>query len=110
RLKQTALNRSGSVLSWVLTLLASALLLVSLKLPLWQMRLEAPQYRDQEALRIAVHPNAFRGDLRELATLDQYIGVHIPPTLPQFRWLPAVLIAGAILTVLARLVGPALRP
>src|SRR6266567_3487060 len=46
----------------LLAILASALLLLSLKLPLWQMRLEAPQYRDQEALRVAVHPNSFRGD------------------------------------------------
>jgi hypothetical protein len=43
---------------FMLTALASALLLVSLKLPLWQMRLEAPQYRDKEALHISVHPNA----------------------------------------------------
>jgi copper chaperone NosL len=80
----------------VLAILASALLLVSLKMPLWQMRLEAPQYRDEEALRVAVHPNSMRGDLRELSVLNQYIGVHVPPTLPQFKWLPALLIAGAV--------------
>jgi len=72
------------------------MLLVSLKLPLWQMRLEAPQYRDREALQVAVHPNSLRGDLRELSVLDQYIGVHVPPTLPQFKWLPGLLIAGAV--------------
>jgi len=77
-------------------MLASAMLLVSLKLPLWQMRLEAPQYRDREALQVAVHPNSLRGDLRELSVLDQYIGVHVPPTLPQFKWLPGLLIAGAV--------------
>ena len=109
-MKTTALNRSRSVLSWILTLLASALLLASLKLPLWHMRLEAPQYRDQEALRIAVYPNSFRGDLRELATLDQYIGVHIPATLPQFRWLPPVLAIGAALGVLALVVRRSIRP
>jgi copper chaperone NosL len=109
-MKTSTLNRSRSVLSSVLTLLASALLLGSLKLPLWQMRLEAPQYRDQEALRIAVHPKSFRGDLRELATLDQYIGVHIPATLPQFRWLPSVLATGAALGVLALVVRRTIRP
>ncbi len=82
---------------WSLVALASVLLVVSLKLPLWQMRLEAPQYRDQEALRIAVHPNSLRGDLKELSVLDQYIGVHVPPTLPQFKWLPGLLMAGAAL-------------
>lgn len=79
----------------LLAILASALLLVSLKLPLWQMRLEAPQYRDQEALHVVVHPNSLRGDLKELSVLNRYIGVHVPPTLPQFKWLPGLLIAGA---------------
>jgi hypothetical protein len=54
-----------------LAALASILLLAALKLPLWQMRLEAPQYRDQEALQIAVHPNALRGDVKELSVLQQ---------------------------------------
>lgn len=80
-----------------LTAVAALLLLASLRLPLWQMRLEAPQYRDQEALRIAVHPNAMRGDLKEIKVLNQYIGVHVPPTLPQFEWMPAVLIGAAVL-------------
>lgn len=83
--------------------LASILLLVALKLPLWEMRLEAPQYRDQEALRVAVHPNALRGDIKELSVLQQYIGVHIPPTLPQFKWLPGLLMAGAVLGFAASL-------
>jgi copper chaperone NosL len=94
----------------VLCLLAGGLLLVSLKLPLWQMRLEAPQYRDQEALQIAVHPNSYRGDLRELSVLNQYIGVHVPPTLPQFKWLPLILIAGAAFGLASSfLPGPARR-
>jgi hypothetical protein len=92
---------SARVLRFVLALVGSALLLLSLKLPLWQMRLEAPQYKDEEALKIAVYPNAFRGDLRELRVLNQYIGVHVPPTLPQFGWLPAVLIGGAVLGLAA---------
>jgi hypothetical protein len=93
----------------VLAALASALLVVSLKLPLWQMRLEAPQYHAQEALQIAVHPNALQGDLKELKVLDQYIGVHIPPTLPQFKWLPGLLMAGAALGLVAGLLGNRLR-
>ncbi len=89
------MNNARHLRSLTLALLASVLLLVSLKLPLWHMRLEAPQYRDQEALRVAVYPNALRGDLSELAVLNQYIGVHVPPTLPQFKWLPALLLVGA---------------
>ena len=73
------------------------------------MRLEAPQYRAEEALRIAVHPNALRGDIKELSVLDRYIGVHIPPTLPQFKWLPGTLITGAILGLIAVLLPLVIR-
>ncbi len=81
--------------------IAAGLLLASLAFPLWQMRMEAPQYRDEEALKIAVHPNALRGDLQELAVLNQYIGVHVPDKLPQFQWLPEALMAGAVLGMIA---------
>lgn len=94
-------HAAGQFLVPALALAAAVLLLVSLKLPLWHMRLEAPQYREQEALKIAVHPDAMRGDLRELGVLNQYIGVHVPPTLPQFKWLPGTMIAGAVLGLLA---------
>ena len=89
--------------------LASCLLLGSLWLPLWQMRLEAPQYRDKEALHVSVHSDALRGDLKELTVLDQYIGVHVPSTLPQFKWLPATLVSGAVLGMIASLLGRPLR-
>jgi copper chaperone NosL len=97
------------VLPLVLAAVASVLLLVSLRLPLWQMRLEAPQYRDQEALRIAVHPNALRGDVREISVLDQYIGVHVPKALPQFKWLPTTLRVGAVAGLLAGVLAGRLR-
>lgn len=84
-----------------LTLAAAVLLVASLKLPLWQMRMEAPQYRDQEALRVAVYPGALRGDLNEIRVLNQYIGVHIPDQLPQLAWLPAALLAAGALGLLA---------
>src|SRR6185436_8873570 len=95
RRKETTLNKASNIGSLALALFASLLLLASLKFPLWQMRLEAPQYREQEALHVDVHPNAFRGDLRELSVLNRYIGVHIPPAIPQFNWLPGLLIGGA---------------
>jgi copper chaperone NosL len=88
-----------------LAAVSAVLLLLSLKYPLWQMRLEAPQYRDQEALNITVHPGALGGDLRELKVLNQYIGVHVPPTLPQFKWLPATLVLGAVLAFAGGLLG-----
>ena len=103
------MEKHPSAWGWVLPLglaaVASALLVVSLRLPLWQMRLEAPQYQGRDALHIAVHPDALRGNLQELKTLDQYIGVHVPPTLPQFKWLPGLLGAAAALGLLAGLLG-----
>jgi copper chaperone NosL len=93
-----------------MALVAGALLIASLKLPLWHMRLEAPQYREEEALKIAVHPNAMKGDLRELKVLNQYIGVHVPPTLPQFKWLPWAITAGAALGIGAILTRRSFRP
>jgi len=106
---EAAKYASTRMFCFVLAALASALLLISLKLPLWQMRLEAPQYRDQEALHIAVHPNALRGDLKELNVLDQYIGVHVPPVLPQFKWLPGLLATGAALGLLVGFLGNRFR-
>ena len=94
----------------VLSCAAAALLVASLKLPLWQMRLEAPQYRDEEAIKIAVRPDSYRGDLKELSVLNQYIGVHVPPTLPQFRWLPVVLVLAAALGVAASVLRRPTRP
>jgi hypothetical protein len=100
---------SRRIVGFSLVVIAAALFFISLKLPLWQMRLEAPQYRAEEALQIAVHPNALRGDIRELTVLDRYIGVHIPPTLPQFKWLPGTLIAGAILGLVSGLLPLTIR-
>ena len=73
------------------------------------MKLEAPQYRGDEALEIAVLPHAFLGDLDELTVLNQYIGVHVPPTLPQFAWLPVVLTAAAALGFAGGFLPPWLR-
>jgi len=101
--------RLGPATQVMLLLLAAALLIGSLKLPLWHIRFEAPQYRGEEALRIAVHPSAMRGDLKELGTLNHYIGVHIPPTLPQFKWLPAAIVSAAILGLITCCVGRTVR-
>jgi copper chaperone NosL len=82
---------------------AGLLLIASLRLPLWHMRLEAPQYREEEALNIAVFPSRYGGDMREISVLNQYIGVHVPRTLPQFGWLPYFLAGSAAAGVAASL-------
>jgi hypothetical protein len=89
------------ILSFALALFAAALLVASLKLPLWRMRMEAPQYRDKEALKVIVYPGSLRGDLGEIKVLNTYIGVHIPDQLPQVRWLPSALVAAGALGFMA---------
>jgi copper chaperone NosL len=101
-----ALKRSLPI---IMAGLAALLLIASLRLPLWHMRLEAPQYRDEEALKIAVFPNRYGGDMREISVLNQYIGVHVPRTLPQFNWLPFLLASGAALGLAASLLGVRFR-
>jgi copper chaperone NosL len=83
-------------LSLMLSGAAAALLFFSVARPLWHMRMVSPQYQDEEALDVVVYPHKLQGDLREIEVLNQYIGVHMPETLPQFRWMPGALMGAAI--------------
>jgi copper chaperone NosL len=102
-------KRVSAYLQVAFVVLAAGLLLAGLRFPLWQMRMESPQYRDEEAINVAVYPGALRGDLNEIDTLNQYIGVHVPRLLPQFQWLPEALITTAALGLLAGFLPNALR-
>lgn len=99
-MKSKALTLS---LSLMFTGVAAALLLFSVTQPLWHMRMEAPQYQAEEALKVQIYPKEMRGDLTEINVLNQYIGVHVPPTLPQFRWLPGALMGAAVAGIAAAL-------
>ena len=83
--------------SMACALVAAALLVASLKFPLWHLEMESPQYQGSEALRVQVYPGSMRGDLREISVLNKYIGVRIPENLPELRWLPVALLAAATL-------------
>ncbi len=75
-----------------LALAGSTLLLAtSLLLPLWSTRMESPQYRGDEALEVQVYATSVAGDVREIETLNQYIGVHLPLDVPELRVVPWVL-------------------
>jgi hypothetical protein len=81
---------------------AASLLLVSLAfLPLWEVRLHAPQYPEGLGLLIRLHtvsglkPN----DLQSINGLNHYIGmkpIH-PDAIPELRWMPWI-VAGLVLT------------
>lgn len=94
-------SKIGIAVRMALALVAGGLLLASLRLPLWHMRMEAPQYRGPEALKVLVRPGSLEGNLSEIKILNQYIGVTIPDSLPQTRWLPVALWIGACLGLVA---------
>ena len=95
------MNKRKVIFSVLAAFVAGGLLVASLRLPLWHMRMEAPQYKDQEALKVVVLPGSLHGDLNEIKVLNKYIGVTVPTTLPQTHWLPLTLtiIAGLGLIV-----------
>jgi hypothetical protein len=88
---------------------AAALFVASMFLPLWCTVLESPQYHGEDKIVIEVYPGRVTGNLREVETLNQYIGVHLPLDAPELRALPWALGAFALLTIVAALLKPALR-
>jgi hypothetical protein len=72
-------------------------------LPIWQMRLWAPQYR--EGLTLTIYTNTIRGDLQSINTLNHYVGMHAirPDDFREFRFLPQALTAFGVLALLAAL-------
>jgi len=72
-------------------------------LPIWQMRLWAPQYR--EGLTLTIYTNTIRGDLQSINTLNHYVGMHAikPDDFREFRFMPQALTAFGICALLAGL-------
>jgi len=87
----------------VLLAAAVGLLLVALRAPIWTTRLEAPQYHGEEALHVRVYAGHISGDLHELETLNQYIGVTIPTDIVELRVGPWLLGAFLMLALFALL-------
>jgi hypothetical protein len=90
--RRQAAVRIGRVLAFCAALIAAGLFVASLKLPLWHLKMEAPQYQGKEALRVQVYPGSMTGDLREISVLNKYIGVQLPENLEELRWLPVILL------------------
>ncbi|HVH55454.1 MAG TPA: nitrous oxide reductase family maturation protein NosD [Vicinamibacterales bacterium] len=61
---------------------AAALIALSTQLPLWSMKMEAPQYR--HGLYLHAYGTAMTGDIRELSILNHYIGMP-PIEAPEFE-------------------------
>jgi hypothetical protein len=77
---------------------AAAFAAAALALPLWGFTMSAPQYPD-ETLHLHVTRTGIGGDVHEVETLQQYIGVRFPTELPELRWATRgiVVLAGLLL-------------
>lgn len=83
----------------------AVLLTLALLSPLWTTRMEAPQYRGEEALRVQVYAGRISGDVEEIETLNQYVGVRLPLDTPELEaspWVIGVLLLLALAGVLSR--------
>ncbi len=83
---------------------AATLAAAALALPLWGFAMSAPQYPD-ETLRLQVARTGIVGDVHEVTTLQQYIGVRFPTDLPELQWAVRAILGLTALLVVAALVG-----
>jgi copper chaperone NosL len=74
-------------------------------LPIWTMKLWAPQYR--EGLEIVIYSNTIRGDLQNINILNHYVGMKAitPQDFDEFNYLPQALTLFGVLALLAALVN-----
>ena len=93
----------------LLLALAAVLVLAALPLPLWRIRLIAPQY--PEGLGMVITANTVRGaaehDLGNINELNHYIGMKVidPDAIPELSVMPWCIVALAALAALAAIVG-----
>lgn len=74
-------------------------------LPVWTMRLWAPQY--PEGLKLTIYTNTIQGDLQKINTLNHYVGMHpiTPNDFKEFSYLPQLLTGFGVVALLAALVN-----
>lgn len=93
---------ASTVIAKLPSVAIAALLAVSLFLPWWGTEMESPQYHGEDEIVVSIYPGRVSGNLREVQTLNQYIGVRLPLDAPELRALPWVLgafLALAIVTI-----------
>jgi len=94
-------NRRSQVALYVAAALLAA---AALAVPLWGFAMSAPQYPD-ETLHLRVVRTGIAGDVHEVATLQQYIGVRFPRELPELQLATRGIAAIAALLLVAAFVG-----
>jgi hypothetical protein len=85
-------------------LAAAGLIVLAILLPLWGFRMSAPQYPG-ESLHLRVSRLGIQGDVREIETLQKYVGVRFPERLPELEWIVPAAGVLALLLALSGLVG-----
>jgi copper chaperone NosL len=74
-------------------------------LPIWQIKLWAPQYR--EGLTLTIFTNTIKGNLMQINLLNHYVGMHSiqPDEFAEFRFMPQALTAFGLFALLAFLLN-----
>ena len=74
-------------------------------LPIWTMKLWAPQY--PEGLTLTIYTNTIKGDLQNINTLNHYVGMHhiTPDDFKEFTYMPQMLTFFGVMALLAALVN-----
>ncbi|HEU5078427.1 MAG TPA: hypothetical protein VFT72_04405 [Opitutaceae bacterium] len=104
------LRRSLNLPARLLLIVAAVAVLGAIFLPLWQIRLVAPQY--QEGLAIKIYAHKLVGgnggqDLNEINELNHYIGMKpiVQEDFVEMKWLPFAFGIFALLALRAAVVG-----
>lgn len=92
----------GDRLARLLCLAAGGLVLLASLFPLWQCTLRARQYPD-EPIRVVLSTSGLGGDLDELGHLNQYIGVHLPRSMPELHQIGFLLVLLSVVLIFAGL-------
>ena len=74
-------------------------------LPIWQMKMHAPQY--PEGLTLTIYSNTIKGDVDKINTLNHYVGMHMitPTDFKEFTYLPQLLSFFGLMALLAAIVN-----
>ena len=87
-----------------LFVIAAALVVAAVWLPYWGFVMSAPQYPD-ESLMLNITHRGISGDVQEVTTLQQYIGVRFPEELEELEMLVPAMFGLAVVLVAAGFAG-----
>ncbi len=95
--------------SRIILALGSLLLLALFVLPMWKVRLEAPQYPQGLGMYIWIDTvtGVEKNDLQNINGLNHYIGMKViePDTIPELRFMPWIIVGIVVLGLAAALGG-----